>query len=223
MLVGRSSELLRDHPGWVVRDPAGEPVSAGHVCRQECTALDVTHPDAAAYLSGVLRTMRAGASTTSRSTSFTRAPRGAPAPGRHRGAGLPARAAADPGRDRPGRAAARLRGADPALGGPGRRDAGRPGHRHRLRAGRAATRPSHRSRTRPGTRWPGPGSRAGSGSTTRTACWPGPACSAARTGPRLVERFGGLRSSGDGLRNLDAWGLATTRRLLVPSPAGPVT
>ena len=39
----------------------------------------------------------------------------------------------------------------------------------------------------------------------------------------LVERYGGLRSSGDGLRNLDAWGLATTRRLLVPSLAGPVT
>jgi alpha-galactosidase len=38
----------------------------------------------------------------------------------------------------------------------------------------------------------------------------------------LVERYGGLRSSGDGLRNLDPWGLETTRRLLVPSPTGPV-
>jgi alpha-galactosidase len=38
----------------------------------------------------------------------------------------------------------------------------------------------------------------------------------------LVERFGGLRASGDGLRGLDSWGLETTRRLLVPSPTGPV-
>jgi alpha-galactosidase len=38
----------------------------------------------------------------------------------------------------------------------------------------------------------------------------------------LVERFGGLRASSDGLRGLDSWGLETTRRLLVPSPTGPV-
>jgi alpha-galactosidase len=35
-----------------------------------------------------------------------------------------------------------------------------------------------------------------------------------------IRRFGGLRSSGDGLAELDDWGLETTRRLLVPSPAG---
>jgi alpha-galactosidase len=35
-----------------------------------------------------------------------------------------------------------------------------------------------------------------------------------------VERYGGLRGSSDRLRDLDDWGLATTRRLLttVPSP-----
>jgi hypothetical protein len=38
----------------------------------------------------------------------------------------------------------------------------------------------------------------------------------------LVERFGGLRSSGDALHRLGSWGLETTRRLLVPSPTGPV-
>jgi len=38
----------------------------------------------------------------------------------------------------------------------------------------------------------------------------------------VVERFGGLRSSGDGLRRLDAWGLETTRRWLVLSPTAPV-
>jgi len=38
---------------------------------------------------------------------------------------------------------------------------------------------------------------------------------------RTVENYGGLRSSGDGLRELDEWGLETTRRLLVPSPTAP--
>ena len=31
---------------------------AGNVCRDDCAALDVTHPAAAAYLAGVLATMR---------------------------------------------------------------------------------------------------------------------------------------------------------------------
>jgi alpha-galactosidase len=38
-----------------------------------------------------------------------------------------------------------------------------------------------------------------------------------------VQRFGGVRGSGDGLAGLDAWGLETTRRLLVPSPLAPFT
>ena len=38
-----------------------------------------------------------------------------------------------------------------------------------------------------------------------------------------IERFGGVRASGDGLRELDAWGLQTTRRLLIPSPTSPLT
>ena len=36
-----------------------------------------------------------------------------------------------------------------------------------------------------------------------------------------VERFGGLRASSDRLRDLDAWGLETTRRLVRPVPADP--
>jgi alpha-galactosidase len=35
----------------------------------------------------------------------------------------------------------------------------------------------------------------------------------------IVERYGGLRSSGDRIRDLDAWGLAITRRLLTDLPA----
>jgi hypothetical protein len=38
-----------------------------------------------------------------------------------------------------------------------------------------------------------------------------------------VERYSGLRSCGDGLRQLDDWGLATARRLLIDSPVKPMT
>jgi alpha-galactosidase len=37
-----------------------------------------------------------------------------------------------------------------------------------------------------------------------------------------VERWGGLRASGDRLAALDGWGLETTRRLLVPSSPQPL-
>ncbi|MGH3166548.1 MAG: glycoside hydrolase family 36 protein, partial [Trebonia sp.] len=63
-LVGMSSQLLAAHPDWVVRDPAtgdpatGDPVWAGNVVRDDCAALDLTHPDAARYLRDVLQTMR---------------------------------------------------------------------------------------------------------------------------------------------------------------------
>jgi len=40
-------------------DPAtAEPVSAGRVVRQECTAIDVTHPAAANYLRSVMEAIR---------------------------------------------------------------------------------------------------------------------------------------------------------------------
>jgi alpha-galactosidase len=38
----------------------------------------------------------------------------------------------------------------------------------------------------------------------------------------VVARYGGLRASGDGLRQLDAWGLEMTRQLLTPSPVEPI-
>ncbi len=34
----------------------------------------------------------------------------------------------------------------------------------------------------------------------------------------VLARYGGLRASGDGLDQLDSWGLETTRGLLRPSP-----
>jgi len=39
----------------------------------------------------------------------------------------------------------------------------------------------------------------------------------------VVERYGGLRASGDEPGQLDDWALETTRRLLVPSPLDPFT
>jgi hypothetical protein len=38
-----------------------------------------------------------------------------------------------------------------------------------------------------------------------------------------IDRYGGLRSSSDQLRDLDAWGLDTTRRLLRRTPVRPFT
>ena len=35
----------------------------------------------------------------------------------------------------------------------------------------------------------------------------------------VLARYGGVRASGDGLDQLDSWGLETTRTLLRPSPA----
>ena len=37
----------------------------------------------------------------------------------------------------------------------------------------------------------------------------------------VVERYSGLRSSSDRLRELDEWGLETTRRLLLPGLTDP--
>jgi alpha-galactosidase len=223
MLVGRSSELLRDHPGWVVRDPSGEPVPAGHVCRQECTALDVTHPDAAAYLSGVLRTMRgwgidyfkidfmyAGALEGRRHQDVT----GVRA--YQRGLRLI--------RDAIGPDALLLGCGAPILPSVGLVDAMRVG-------------PDIATDYEPAGGNPSQPSQQNAARNTVARAWQqgrfwvnDPDCLLARPGVQrredwaaLVERYGGLRSSGDGLRNLDAWGLATTRRLLVPSPAGPVT
>ncbi|MDX6344136.1 MAG: hypothetical protein QOH87_4274, partial [Trebonia sp.] len=38
-----------------------------------------------------------------------------------------------------------------------------------------------------------------------------------------IDRYGGLRSSSDGLLSLDEWGLNATRRLLRRTPVRPFT
>ncbi len=54
-MVGAASRLAREHPDWLVKDA----VAAAHHWRQEIRVLDVTHPDAADHLSSVFRTLRA--------------------------------------------------------------------------------------------------------------------------------------------------------------------
>jgi alpha-galactosidase len=56
--VGSKSALAAVHPEWLVRDACGEPVSAGHILRDQGWALDVSHPGASAYLRDVFGTMR---------------------------------------------------------------------------------------------------------------------------------------------------------------------
>jgi alpha-galactosidase len=223
MLVGRSSDLLRDHPDWVVRDPASQPVYVGTVCRQECTALDVTHPDATAYLSRVLRTMRSwGVDYFKIDFMYAAAYEGR----RHedvtgvqayqRGLRLI--------RDAIGPDALLLGCGAPILPSVGLVDAMRVGPDIAVDYEPADGNPSL------------PSQRAAARNTVARAWQQGrfwvndPDCLLARPGVQrrkdwaaLVERYGGLRSSGDGLRNLDPWGLETTRRLLVPSPTGPIT
>jgi alpha-galactosidase len=57
------SRVFREHPGWFVRDEAGEPLRADRVTfggwrRGPWYALDGTHPEAQAHLTNVFRIMR---------------------------------------------------------------------------------------------------------------------------------------------------------------------
>jgi alpha-galactosidase len=223
LLASWSSELLRRQPGWVVRDPAtGEPLPAGTVRGQECTVLDVTHPGAAQYLAAVLSTMRdwgvdcfkvdclyAGAYQGQRHEDIT---------------GVAAyRRALRLIRDAIGPQALLLGGGAPILPSVGLLDAMRVG-------------PGITARTPPADGEPGQPARQAAARNTVARAWQqgrfwvnDPDCLLAGPGVQrradwaaLVERFGGLRASGDGLRGLDRWGLETTRRLLVPSPTSPV-
>jgi alpha-galactosidase len=222
-LVGRSSELIRNRPGWVVRDETGQPVFVGTVCGQPCAALDVTHPDAAAYLASVLRAMRdwgfsyfkidfcyAGAYEGRRHEDVT----GVQA--YRRGLRLI--------REAIGPEALLLGCGAPILPSVGLVDAMRVGPDIAADyepAGGNLSLPSQRAAAR----------NAVARAWQQGRFWVNdPDCLLARPGVQrredwaaVVERYGGLRSSGDGLRNLDPWGLETTRRLLVPSPIGPVT
>jgi alpha-galactosidase len=224
MLVGRSSKLFASHPGWVVRDPGtGEPVYAGAVCRDSCAALDLTHPDAAGYLAGVLGTMRgwgvsyfkidfcyAGAVEGSRYAAMTgveayrhglRLIRDAIGPDALLvGCGapiLPSVGLVDAMRVGPDIAADyEPPGGQPTM--PSQRNAARNVIARAWQHGRFWVNDPDCLMLRP--------------EVQRRSEW-----------ASVVEHYGGLRCCGDGLRQLDDWGLATMRRLLVDSPVKPVT
>ena len=91
-----------------------------------------------------------------------------------------------------------LRRADPAQRRPGRRHAGRPGHRATTSSPSTATSPSPRSGPRRRTAGGGPGSTAGSGSTTPTAWSPARTSSAGRSGPTSSSATAGCAPAATG-------------------------
>lgn len=56
-LVAENSAVFHDHPDWVLRDRAGEPVPAIFNWQVRCFALDLTHPGVLTHLREVIRTI----------------------------------------------------------------------------------------------------------------------------------------------------------------------
>lgn len=54
-LLAASSRTFAEHPGWVVRDDAGQPVLAQHNWGHRNFAIDGSHPEARAWLTGLFR------------------------------------------------------------------------------------------------------------------------------------------------------------------------
>jgi alpha-galactosidase len=222
-LIGRRSELLARHPEWAVQDAeTGEPASAGNVVGQECAALDFTNPGAAKYLGDVLSEMRDwGVDYFKIDFAYAGACEGL----RHEDvSGVAAyRHGLRLIRDAIGPTAVLLGCGAPILPSVGLVDAMRvgpdiaasyepPGGHPSMPSQRNATRNVVARAWQHGRFWVND-----------------PDCLMARPGverredwAETVRRFGGLRSSGDGLAELDDWGLETTRRLLVPSPTEPL-
>jgi alpha-galactosidase len=222
-LIGRHSDLLARHPEWAVRDDQrGEPVFAGNVVRQECTALDFAHPGAASYIHSVLAEMREwGIDYFKIDFAYASACEGL----RYdEVSGVAAyRAGLRLIRDAVGPDAVLLGCGAPILPSVGLVDAMRVGPdiaaSYEPRSGHPSE-PSGRNATR----------NVVARAWQQGRFWVNDAdCLMARPGVQrreewagVVRQFGGLRSSGDGLTELDAWGLETTRALLVPSPTAPV-
>lgn len=222
-LVGRSSRLLAAHPDWVVRDTGtGEPVYAGTVVRDSCTALDLTHPDAAEYLRGVLTTMR-GWGVDYFKIDFCYA--GSYEGGRHADVtGVEAyRLGLRLIREAIGPDALLVACGAPILPSARLVDAMRvgpdiavdyepPGQHPTLPSQRNAARNVIARAWQHGRFWVNdPDCLILRPQMQRRSDW-----------ATVVARYAGLRASGDALRQLDAWGLETTRRLLTPSPVDPI-
>lgn len=220
-LVGEHSRIAREHPDWLVGD-ADARADAGFNWGQRLAVLDVTHPDAAAYLQRVFRTFVADGFDFFKIDFLY----GGAIPGR-RHADMDPIAAYRHGmaliREAVGERATLMGCGAPLLPSvglvetmrispdvapyvePREGDVSKPGQRSAVLAGRA--------RAFQHGRW-----------------WVNdPDCLIARpdieqreTWAEHVERYGGLRGSSDRLDALDAWGLETTRRLLRPASPEPL-
>lgn len=216
LLVAERSRHAAEHPDWLVRDG-----DAGRNWDQHLAALDVTHPDAAAHLQHVFRTLSQWGFDYFK-LDFLYA--GA-IEGRRRQSASPVAAYREAMRlirDAVGPNATLLGCGAPILPSIGLVDAMRispdTGPRYEPKEG-DLSRPGQRSAVMTGK------ARA----FQHGRFWINdPDCLIAR--PEVerrdewadhVDRFGGLRSSGDRLLSLDDWGLETTRRLLHKSGVEP--
>ncbi len=213
-LVAPDSELATAHPDWLVRDTQGAPVHAGRNWGHDLYTLDTTHPDAAACLAHVFSTLRAEGYDYFK-VDFLYA--GALDGVRHCGADPIAayRAGINLIRDAIGPDAYLLGCGAPILPSIGLFDAMRVSpdtapHR----------RPEAHDYSQPGQ---DPAEFTGAGRQWQHGrLWINdPDCLMARPAVETRERWaahvettGGLMASSDRLLSLDAWGVATTRRLL---------
>jgi len=219
-LVGERSDLAGGHPGWLIAGPDGLPVSAGHNWNQDVYGLDVTHPEAVAYLREVFGWLRSIGIDYFK-TDFVYA--GALAGSRHTGV-EPLRAYRD------GVALIReVIGPDAYLLGCGAPILPSVGLVDAMRVS-----PDIALEYEPRDGDPSQPSQRGAALSTVGRAWQhgrfwvnDPDCIVARPAVErreewaaVVERYGGLRASSDRIADLDDWGLSTTRRLLetVPPP-----
>ena len=213
LLVGERSRIRFEHPDWLV-----EGADAGRSWDQRLHVLDITHPAAAEHLGTVFRSLSEWGFDYFK-LDFLYA--GA-LPGRRRqdASALDAyRASLALVRDAVGPGATLLGCGAPLLPSIGLVDAMRVGPdiatHYEPAPGRDISAPSQR----------------GAAQTVRARAFQhgrfwvnDPDCLIARPGMErreewagVIERYGGLRASGDRLSALDGWGLETTRRLLTPS------
>ncbi|PSL00385.1 alpha-galactosidase [Haloactinopolyspora alba] len=220
LLVGAHSRTFAEHPDWLVRDSAGQPILAMHNWDQDCYVLDPTHPGAAEYLREVFTTY-AGYGATYFMVDFMYA--GAVEGVRHDDvAALTAyRGALELIRESIGPDAL-LQGCGapmfPSIGLVDTMRVGTDVAPHWDAAGEFS---------RPATQ-AAVVSTVGRGFTQGRFWVNDPDCLVAR--PQIerrevwadvVERYGAVRISSDGLDQLDDWGLETTRRLLEPARTEP--
>lgn len=219
-LVFPDSDLAARHPEWLLRSSEGEPVIAGHNWDRDCLVLDVTHPGAAAWLVDVCEAMtRIGFDFFKLDFLFAGALEGA----RHV--------------DMPGLVAYReamkiLRTAvsesyllgcgAPILPSVGLVDAMRvspdtgwhdlPPDGDMSQPAVSSAMVTGRARAYQHGRWwvNDPDNLLVQPGVERREEW-----------AEHVRAVGGLRGSSDRIANLDEWGMATTRELLVPSPMEP--